>query len=58
MSGGVRVAELIAWLGIINVFVERASQPVLHELNLAWEMRMHEPRVVRGRARPVNICLK
>ena len=35
-----------------GIFVERASQPVLHELSSAREMRMHEialPCAVAGR---------
>ena len=34
---------------LTGVKPERASQPVLHELSSAWEMRMHESCAVRGR---------
>ena len=39
-----------AAVGVATAFVERASQPVLHELSSAWEMRMHESCAVRARS--------
>ena len=56
--GGVDVEPNAEPRGVRGHLCERASQPVLHELSSAWEMRMHESRIVRGRARLGSIYLK